>query len=127
MWGIINRTMKEIEQIEKVIDRLNKLGWSSSPMFSYEQEVAVSGSNKRIADIVLYRAGKPIGLIEVKQLGYDLLSNINHPLNLAESLGASIIYYTDGEEIYQLFHHSNTAVKCHDFISVNVLEIVNKN
>jgi type I site-specific restriction endonuclease len=119
--------MKEIEQIEKVIDRLNKLGWNSSPMFGYEQEVAVSGSNNRIADIVLYRAGKPIGLIEVKQQGFDLLSNIKQPLSLSESLGASIIYHTDGEEIYQLFQHSNIAVKCHDFISVNVLEIVNKN
>lgn len=117
--------MTEIEQIQKVLTELNNLGWNSHDIYYYKQEVELNSGKK--ADIVLYRAGKPIGLIEVKKLGFDLLSNVKQSLLLADELDLKMIYITDGNLIYQLFKDSNIAIQCHQFPSVSELEIIQNN
>jgi type I site-specific restriction endonuclease len=114
--------MTESVQIQKVLSDLNNLGWNTHDIYYYKQEVDLE--SKRRADIVLYRAGKPIGLIEVKKLGFDLLSNVKQSLLLADDLNVKLIYITDGNLIYQIFKDSSIAIQCHNYVAVSELELV---
>ncbi len=117
--------MSEFGQIQIVLDKLNDLGWNSHDIYYYKQEVELNSGKK--ADIVLHRAGKAIGLIEVKRVGTILLSHTQQPFLLADELDLKLIYITDGNLIYQLFKDSNIAIQCHQFPSVSELEIVQIN
>lgn len=117
--------MTEIEQIQKVLTDLNNLGWNSHDVYYYKQEVELNSGKK--ADIVLYRAGKAIGLIEVKRVGSILLTQAQQPFLLADELNLQMIYITDGNLIYQLFNESNIAIQCHQIPSVSELEIIQNN
>ena len=114
--------MKEIDQIQKVISDLNNLGWNSHDIYYYKQEVELE--SKRRADLVLYRAGTPIGLIEVKKIGIDLLSNVQQPILLSNDLNVKLIYITDGNQIYQILMDSTIAIECQHFVSVSEIELV---
>ena len=115
----------EMNQIQIILSKLNDLGWNSHDIYYYKQEVELNSGKK--ADIVLYRAGKAIGLIEVKRIGAILLSHTQQPFLLADELNLKMIYITDGNLIYQLFNDSNIAIQCYKFPSVSELEIVQIN
>ena len=108
--------MNEAELLDNIIATLNKNGWNSSLVYSYQEEYVILSDNKKwIVDIVLFNCGEPIGVIEVKQGCINSKNALVQAKDYAAALNVNLILITNGEEIYQAFRDSETSKKIEQF------------
>ena len=117
--------MNEQEIIQStVVPALNEKGWDSHDLYHYKVEYAIESGEKRlIADIVLFKGGTPIGVIEVKGPNGNLNQAIIQAKSYAKELNTDFVYATDGKYIFKSALNSQTIESTLEFPSVE--EILN--
>jgi type I site-specific restriction endonuclease len=106
--------------ITKVTDSLNQKGWNRHDLYYYKLEYPIPSINKKqIADIVLIRGRKPIGVLEVKSNLNDLNNAVTQVKGYASALGVKFIFITNGNEIFQVFNNTDVVNIISQFPSVD--------
>ena len=106
--------------ITKITDSLNQKGWNRHDLYYYKLEYPIPSINKKqIADIVLFRGGKPIGVIEVKSNANDLNNAVIQVKGYASGLGVKFIFITNDNEIFQVFNNTDVINIISEFPSVD--------
>ena len=114
---------QEITQ-SKVLPALNEKGWNSHDLYHYKVEYTIKSGEKRlIADIVLFKGGTPIGVIEVKGPNGNLNRAILQAKTYAKELNTEFVYATDGKYIFKSALNRQTIESTLEFPSVE--EILN--
>ena len=112
--------MNEQEIIQsKVVPALNEKGWDSHDIYHYKVEYTIKSGEKRlIADIVLFKGGTPIGVIEVKGPNGNLNQASLQAKTYAKELNTELVYATDGKYIFKSVLNSQTTETTSEFPSV---------
>ena len=112
--------MNESEIIQsKVLPALNEKGWNRHDLYYYVVEYDINSGEKRlIADIVLFKEGTPIGVIEVKGQNGNLNQGIHQAKLYANELNTNLVYATDGKYIFKSELTSQTIESITEFPSV---------
>ncbi len=106
--------------IKTVTESLNQKDWNRHDLYYYKLDFLIPSINKKqIADIVLFRGGKPIGVIEVKSNVNDLNNAVTQVKGYASGLGVKFIFITNGNEIFQVFNNTDVVNIISEFPSVD--------
>ena len=117
----------ETNNLTTITDSLNQKGWNSHDLYYYKLEFLIqSNDKKRIADIVLFKGGIPLGVIEVKSGIVELKKSIEQVKGYAKALGVNFIFISNGNEIFQVFNDSEVLHRLFEFPSVDEIQKILK-
>lgn len=106
--------------IKTVTESLNQKDWNRHDLYYYKLDFLIPSFNKKqIADIVLFKKSKPIGVIEVKRDITELKNSIQQVKGYASALGVNFMFITNGNEIFQVFNNSEVVNIISEFPSVD--------